>query len=67
MRKSKATWCQNNKDYYRRGGHGYEYMAQKITCGCGHTTTYNRCREHLKSKITKSLTLFKEASLNDLH
>ena len=35
MRKSKANWRQNNKDYYRRGGHGYEYMAQKITCECG--------------------------------
>ena len=51
MRKSKANWRQNNKDYYRRGGHGYEYMAQKITCECGRTTTYNRRRDHLKSKI----------------
>ena len=37
MRKSKANMCQHNKDYYRKGGHGCEYMIQKITCECGRT------------------------------
>ena len=46
MRKSKANWRQNNKDYYR---------SQKITCECGHTTTYNRRRDHLKSRIHEKL------------
>ena len=36
-------------------GHGYEYMAQKTTCECGRTTTYNRHRDHLKSKIHEKL------------
>ena len=55
MHKSKASWRQNNKHYYRKGGHGYEYMAQKITRECGCTTTCNRRRDHLKSKIHEKL------------
>ena len=55
MRISKTNWHQNNKDYYCKDGHGYEYMEQKITCECGRTTTYNRRRDHLKSMIYEKL------------
>ena len=31
-RQSKYNWYVKHKEYFQKGGHGYEYMAQKITC-----------------------------------
>ena len=49
IRTSKDNWQQNDKDYFQK------YMIQKTTCECGHTITYSRHQDHLKSKIHEKL------------
>ena len=50
-RKSRYNWHQNNKDYYKPGGHGYDCITRKTTCECGREVPVYKLKKHQATKL----------------
>ena len=50
-RKSRYNWYLNHKDYYRRGGYGYECITKKTTCECGREVPVYKLKKHQATKL----------------
>ena len=46
IRQSKLNWYQNNKDYFKPGGHGYECIIKKTLCPCGREVSTSKLKIH---------------------
>ena len=48
--RSKQNWYQNNKQYFRPGGRGYEIIMRKTLCPCGREVYAAKLKRHQGSR-----------------
>jgi len=55
-RQSKLRWKENNKQYYKKGNNGYEYMMREVVCSdCQRSVMFANLSRHKKQLFMRNV------------